>query len=115
VLHVVRVVHHFVEAAEVISVQDTGQAATFLRWAQVALLPHLLGDVAPALVIQSRPAHDASDLGHDVGFRLFVLRCESGFVFVHSLFSWLSKPVVNFVVQPLCEIAEGGERVASMP
>jgi hypothetical protein len=36
-LHVVGVVHHFVETAEVVGVQDARPAASLLRWSQVVV------------------------------------------------------------------------------
>ena len=81
-LHVVGLVHDLVEQAEVIGVQDAGQLAALLGRSKLAFLPHLLGDVSPAFVVQSGPPHDAGDLGDNFRFRFFVLGCESGGVFV---------------------------------
>jgi hypothetical protein len=107
VLHVVGAVHHFVETAEVVGVQHTGQAAPPLHWSQVTLLAHLLGDVAPAIIVHARPSHNSSDLGDNFGFRFLILRRAIGVVLVHSLSPSLSKPAVHFVVQALCEIVGG--------
>ena len=55
-LHVLGLVHDLVEAAEVLGVQDAGELAALLGWSEIAFLPHLLGDVPPALVVQPSPA-----------------------------------------------------------
>ena len=65
VLHVIGPVYEFVEAAEVIGVQDAWEPPPLLGRSKGAFLPHLFGDVSPSLVVQPRPANDSSDLGHN--------------------------------------------------
>ena len=77
-------------------VRVRGKPSSLLGRSQVALLANLLGDVPPSLVVQARSSHDLGDLRGDFGFRLFVLRCESGGVFGHDRYSWWAKTLVLF-------------------
>jgi len=59
------------------------------------------------LVVQPMLADYLGDLGHDFGFRFFILRSESGVVFGHYRFSWRAKPWFYFVVEAFCETGGG--------
>lgn len=83
VLYILGVIDEFVEPLKIVGVQDTRKSPTFLRRSKLAFLADLLGNVSPAFIIQARSPHDPGDLCHNFGFRFFVLRCETGGVFVH--------------------------------
>jgi hypothetical protein len=99
VLNILGPIHDAVEAAELIGVEDTRQPLRSLAGPQVARLPHLLRHVPPAIVVETFPPHDPSDLGDDSGFlrfRFSILRSEIGRVSGHLRGLQKAKVAVEF-------------------
>src|SRR5687768_12290869 len=69
VLHIVGTIHDLIAAPKLVSVQHVWQFPTLLRRSKLANLPDLLGDIAPAVVVEPGLTNDPGDLGDDPALR----------------------------------------------
>ena len=66
VLDILGSIDDLIEPAELLGGQDTGQPTPLLLGSKFADLPHPLGDVPPALIVQPLLPDQAGDLGDEL-------------------------------------------------